>query len=218
MSEKTTKTSEFVGFGEAFANFFKKYVIFSGKASRSEYWFAFLGITVISAVLNLISWHVHWFGWIALVWALVITVPLIAAGVRRLHDAGYSAPYAIPTGVLLALGSIIAVIGTLWHFKHGFIGGVLLIIGIAAWAIGLISSCLYYNKPSVANAKIDDEKAIEELKKNPEAVLKGMADETVQGAEKMAQDAAAEAKATADKAAKAGESAVNAAKESFNKK
>lgn len=218
MSAKTTKTTEFVGFGEAFGNFFKKYASFTGKASRSEYWWAFLGITVISAVLNLISWHVHWFGWIALIWALVITIPLIAAGVRRLHDAGYAATFAIPTGVLLALGSILAVIGTLWHHKHGFIGGLLLIIGIAAWAIGLIASALYYNKPTNANAKVDDQKAIEDLKKNPQAGLKAMVDETVEGAEKMAKDAEADAKAAASKAAKAGESAVNAAKSEFNKK
>ena len=35
-------------FGQAFARFFKKYVIFHGRASRSEYWWWFLAHWVIS--------------------------------------------------------------------------------------------------------------------------------------------------------------------------
>ena len=38
-------------FGQAFARFFKKYVIFHGRASRSEFWWWFLANWVISGVL-----------------------------------------------------------------------------------------------------------------------------------------------------------------------
>ena len=52
-------------FGQAIARFFKKYATFSGRASRSEFWWFFLFATVIYLVLNiaiaravaLLEWH-----------------------------------------------------------------------------------------------------------------------------------------------------------------
>ena len=44
-------------FGQAFARFFKKYVIFHGRASRSEFWWWFLANFVISGVLYGIGLH-----------------------------------------------------------------------------------------------------------------------------------------------------------------
>ncbi len=61
-----------------------KYVEFDGRASRSEYWWFFLfqiiAIMVLSVVLPVL-------GSIA---SLVLLLPALAVGVRRLHDIGKS--------------------------------------------------------------------------------------------------------------------------------
>ncbi len=68
-----------VGFVDAVKICMSKYVDFSGRASRSEFWWFFL-FTIILSVLT---------GWIKYVGPLVslaILLPSIAVGVRRLHD------------------------------------------------------------------------------------------------------------------------------------
>jgi hypothetical protein len=42
-------------FGQAISRFFKKYATFSGRASRSEYWWWVLASAIISAVLSWLS-------------------------------------------------------------------------------------------------------------------------------------------------------------------
>lgn len=43
-----------MSFGDAIKNFFTKYVTFSGRARRSEYWFAVLFTTLVSAAIGII--------------------------------------------------------------------------------------------------------------------------------------------------------------------
>jgi len=101
-----------IGFGPAVARFFKKYAKFSGRASRGEYWWAYLFNTIIACVFMvlLLAFGVDWaagtsyygsyeapftaFGaMLYVVWMLVllaILVPTLAVAVRRLHDIGKS--------------------------------------------------------------------------------------------------------------------------------
>jgi uncharacterized membrane protein YhaH (DUF805 family) len=108
-------------FTAAVKRFFKKYATFSGRASRSEYWWWMLvstlvtfGLTALSGVLtaeagaepgtgNII------FVFLLLIWALGTIVPSIALTVRRLHDSNKS-------GWLYLLGLI------------PFVGGIILLI------------------------------------------------------------------------------------------
>lgn len=81
---------------EAFTRVWKKYAVFSGRASRSEYWWWALASAVVSAVLNGISPTVvngQTTGSSALggLWFLVSVVPSLAVAARRLHDANISA-------------------------------------------------------------------------------------------------------------------------------
>jgi uncharacterized membrane protein YhaH (DUF805 family) len=94
-----------VSFGGAIRRGFKKYATFSGRASRSEYWW---WVAFIFVALSLLGVAALWFGTatapdggsfgrgaypfiIAMgVFLLAIIVPSIALAVRRLHDAGYS--------------------------------------------------------------------------------------------------------------------------------
>ncbi len=96
------RPQQMMGFMEAITTVFRnKYATFSGRASRSEYWWGYLGLAVTGAVLQ-IFWLVGTialldFGQIAalpsliaLVGALGMLIPCIAVTVRRLHDTGKS--------------------------------------------------------------------------------------------------------------------------------
>lgn len=96
------RPQQMMGFMEALTTVFRnKYATFSGRASRSEYWWGYLALAVTSTVLQ-IFWFVGTialldFGQIAalpsliaLVAALGLIIPSIAVNVRRLHDTGKS--------------------------------------------------------------------------------------------------------------------------------
>ena len=86
----------------------KKYVDFSGRARRKEYWFFFLFnfiaiivLTAIDAMLGL--------GFLGLIYALAIILPGIAVTIRRLHDTDRSG-WWILVGLIPAVGGIILLI------------------------------------------------------------------------------------------------------------
>lgn len=92
-----------VSFGEAFKRFWKNYANFSGRATRSEYWWWFLANFLITSVAALIPF-------LNIVWWLATLVPSFALGFRRMHDVGRSgawlfAPTAGVVFMLLGIGS-----------------------------------------------------------------------------------------------------------------
>ena len=124
-------------FGQSWKRFWRKYADFSGRASRSEFWFAYLAIMIlvfgsymVLMVLSitasvLVSAGSDNGGAVALGIAsavvglllslgyLAMIVPLIAVSVRRLHDAGYP--------------------GTYYFFGFiPFVGGILLLVYLAS--------------------------------------------------------------------------------------
>ena len=96
----------------AWKRYWKKYATFSGRASRSEFWWAYLGNVIIYAVLGLLAdlvglpgssttsdstgFHFHAgpgaIPFIILIWVfgLAVIVPSLAITWRRLHDTGRS--------------------------------------------------------------------------------------------------------------------------------
>lgn len=92
-------------FPEALSRFFKKYTRFKGYASRSEYWWTYLAVNLVSlplviplsffqaqaemtggqpsALAGLLSL-------VFLLFSLSIVIPFLALTWRRLHDAGFS--------------------------------------------------------------------------------------------------------------------------------
>lgn len=68
-----------VGLGEALSRGFKNYATFSGRASRSEYWWWTL-VTGIIGIIPILGW----------IYAVIALVPSLALIVRRLHDTGRS--------------------------------------------------------------------------------------------------------------------------------
>jgi len=78
----------------------KKYAVFSGRASRAEYWYFILFNFIIGFVLGLIE------GWLGIapesddsifanIYSLAILIPSIAVGVRRMHDVDKSGWYIL---------------------------------------------------------------------------------------------------------------------------
>ena len=65
----------------------RKYADFSGRASRSEYWWFVLAQIIASIVLQILATYI--FGLIGLL-GLALIVPSLAVGARRLHDIGKS--------------------------------------------------------------------------------------------------------------------------------
>lgn len=61
-----------------------KYTDFSGRASRSEFWWFFLAQFGVLVVTGLIHEYVY------VIAALALLLPALAVGARRLHDIGKS--------------------------------------------------------------------------------------------------------------------------------
>jgi uncharacterized membrane protein YhaH (DUF805 family) len=126
-----------ISFPKAFARFWKKYAVFSGRASRSEYWWWYLWNVIITAVLSIIvsviavstgdytagaqatstsasaGFHTNSPSSIILgLWGLATLIPTIAIQVRRLHDANLRA-WWILLQLIPILGGIVVLIMTI---------------------------------------------------------------------------------------------------------
>jgi uncharacterized membrane protein YhaH (DUF805 family) len=78
-----------MGFIESIKSVYSNYVTFSGRASRSEYWWFQLFYIIVVIGLSFVSYAVNadgGSGFLALIWELGNILPLLAVQVRRLHD------------------------------------------------------------------------------------------------------------------------------------
>jgi len=114
--------------GQAVTRFFKKYATFTGRASRSEYWWWVLVNAIISGVLYGIAYGLGGFGavsaetgamtigpggWLGItlysVWGLAVIIPTLALIWRRLHDTNRSGAFFFLVFIPL-IGGIILLI------------------------------------------------------------------------------------------------------------
>ena len=75
--------------GNAISACFSKYATFTGRASRSEYWYFYL-FYIIAYIVGMIVDASAGSQFIQYLFILPLWLPLLAAGVRRLHDVGKS--------------------------------------------------------------------------------------------------------------------------------
>ena len=76
-----------ISFQDAISLYFRKYVVFSGRATRREYWYVILFNLIVTAVLNLVSMaKPDLGGLLSGVYALVTLLPGWALFTRRMHD------------------------------------------------------------------------------------------------------------------------------------
>jgi uncharacterized membrane protein YhaH (DUF805 family) len=89
----------------------KKYAVFSGRARRKEYWFFVLFNIIASIVLAIVDTMTgtmsmtYGIGLLGCIYSLLVLIPSIAVGVRRLHDTDRSGWW-----LLLALVPFIGII------------------------------------------------------------------------------------------------------------
>lgn len=115
--------------GAAIRRFFAKYATFSGRASRSEYWWWVLIGTVVGTVLNALPTltdgvrlevdgsltvtgpHGVILTFVWVIWAVATLIPTLAVMVRRLHDTGRSG-FWILIGIFPVIGFFVLFVFT----------------------------------------------------------------------------------------------------------
>jgi uncharacterized membrane protein YhaH (DUF805 family) len=111
-----------MGFSTAVKTCFSKYVTFSGRARRPEYWWFILFIIIGSIAATLIDGVIFGFGTpeapatqvASPIFSLATILPVLAVGWRRMHDTGRPGWYLlIPLGVSIAtmLGLMLGILG-----------------------------------------------------------------------------------------------------------
>ena len=130
---------------------FKRYFDFSGRSSRSEYWWYTLLIFLVQLIFEIINtvtfdpWSYDSFRFIDLitiVWTLCTIIPSIAVSVRRLHDINRTGLWLILFVGLYFLAAIFGIMGVVL-IELGDFGsfGILFIlmiattIGVSIWAL-----------------------------------------------------------------------------------
>ncbi len=121
-----------MGFSEAIRSAFNKYVTFSGRARRSEYWWfalfcilgnivagivdaAFFGIDITTSSDEVVAIAPSVVGGI---FSLAVFLPSLAVTVRRLHDSGRSGWW-----LLIILIPVIGILVLLyWMIRRGDVG------------------------------------------------------------------------------------------------
>lgn len=140
-----------VSFGEAITLALKKnYCNFSGRASRSEYWWYTLFSTILSAVATIATISSPMLSNIvSTILGLGLLLPNLGIVVRRFHDIGHSGWWylayfvVVVTGcILIALGSTDAVLG-----GEPMVG--MIVIGLIFILAAVIWMLVWLCKPSV---------------------------------------------------------------------
>ena len=149
-------------FKQSIQTCFSKYITFSGRASRSEYWWFFLFGVLGSGVAGLLDGALFGTatletevtdnsagftaandGPIGVLFSLAILLPSLSAGWRRMHDTGRSGFYLFyPLLVMIGIGTFLAIFGGIGATETGAVAGPIAIITVLATAVLAISPLL----------------------------------------------------------------------------
>ena len=84
-----------MSFGQAISTCFSKIGVFSGRASRSEFWYFYLFMFLLGIVINIIATLLNLngdglYGVFSVIIGIIFLVVELSVGSRRLHDTGRS--------------------------------------------------------------------------------------------------------------------------------
>ena len=108
-----------MNFGQSISTCMSKYAKFSGRASRSEFWWFYLFWVLMYWVVQIVGTAISFFvnpivgswtpGLLTLVMVLALTLPWLAVSSRRLHDIGKSGWWQLLM-LLPIIGTILLII------------------------------------------------------------------------------------------------------------
>ena len=101
-----------MSFTEAIRDALSKYATFSGRSSRSAYWWFYLFNILILVAALLVDLALGTSGIIYGLVGLGLLLPNLAVAARRLHDSGHSAWWLL-IGILPLIGAIVLLVFTL---------------------------------------------------------------------------------------------------------
>ncbi len=85
-----------MSFGQAISSGFKNYAVFSGRATRSAFWWFYLFTVIVGIAISVIenamgsSGLAGGLGIISIIWTLAVILPIVGLTIRRLHDTDQS--------------------------------------------------------------------------------------------------------------------------------
>ncbi|MEM1238107.1 MAG: DUF805 domain-containing protein [Pseudomonadota bacterium] len=144
-------------FQQSISTCLRKYFTFSGRASRSEYWWFFLFVLVLGIILGLVEDQLFGTdnfnaettetsvrvtaetnGPLTSIFSLLTFLPMLAAGWRRMHDTGRSGLFLLyPLIVMVGLMMFIGVSGGIEQMMAG--GGAAMLFDSAFGLILLVA-------------------------------------------------------------------------------
>jgi uncharacterized membrane protein YhaH (DUF805 family) len=112
-----------MGFADAVRSaIVNNYVNFSGRASRSEYWWFFLFSGILSIVATPVDMAIGYdpmdpssIPWVGYLVSLPLLLPGLGLAVRRLHDTGRSGWWLL-IGLIPCIGLILLIV---WYVEEG---------------------------------------------------------------------------------------------------
>ncbi len=147
-------------FGTAVKTCFGKYVTFSGRASRPEYWFFFLFLLIAGGIAGLLDWVLFADRFrdatsgrvvmtttsqpISSLVALAVVLPHFAVAWRRMHDTGRSGMFVLLPSIVSLVALLVATFGLgLADMASGkldsFLTGATLLLLIPLLILGFLS-------------------------------------------------------------------------------
>ena len=85
----------------------KKYAVFSGRASRAEYWWFSLATAIVQIPLTMIDGALGDWSPFSTLFSLAILLPSLAVTVRRLHDTDRSGWWLLAPAVPYLIGAVL---------------------------------------------------------------------------------------------------------------
>lgn len=116
----------------------EKYAGFSGRASRSEYWWFVLAYIIGGIIVSFLGF------WLYVIYILALIVPAAAVGYRRLQDTGRAGWYIfIPMGlgllsILLTPAAPMGMEGDMTQMPNMGSMGLLAILGVVQLVVALV--------------------------------------------------------------------------------
>ena len=139
-ADEPAPSGKMISIGEAYKSYWKKSFVWSGRATRAEYWWPVLVNWLISLALSFFGNVV--LGLVYMAFSIANIFPSLAVLVRRFHDLGKSAWFAFAPLFLMIIVGVFAGYSTATAYLNGGApsqgtGIVFVITGLVWFVVGI---------------------------------------------------------------------------------